>query len=338
MRGDATAVVATGPGTAAAGQPRALEALVRAGRCSLIISADRILEICSITSLAEILDGEETSPPRVVWRDTAVPVWDIPHRLWDAPPRAFFVEGIAVIAKTRMGPVAFAVDDVASIQANPGAAFPYPPLLASAQTSAFAGLRFIDDQCALVLSPTVFGESSAMTPHATPTGSESAQPASETLAGPLLLFASGPLWFATPLSDVHRLASCDTVHPLPFTPSWCPGVIRTDGEAWPVLDLRQRLGLANALDGALRYLLLVRSCRGNLALGVDDVRVHAMGGQDRGRQRAEDGVEPTLPSDDDLPEPLRALPTGTYLGRGQARGLIYHILDLPDLIPAVSST
>jgi purine-binding chemotaxis protein CheW len=117
--------------------------------------------------------------------------------------------------------------------------------------------------------------------------------------------AVGDQRWALPLAAVERVIAMVAVAELPESPASVRGAINVHGEPVPVLDLEVRLGRPPRDRGADGLLVLLRTRRRRIAIGVDDV----------------DGVlaiEPSAigPAGAQVPPPvagLAALPDGVLL-------------------------
>ncbi|HYS81997.1 MAG TPA: chemotaxis protein CheW [Anaeromyxobacteraceae bacterium] len=93
-------------------------------------------------------------------------------------------------------------------------------------------------------------------------------------AGPpceLCVFRVGDEEYAIDLRRIREILQPLPVTPVPGAPEFIEGVMDLHGEVVPVVDVRERLGLALLPDGAKAKLLVVNVARRVLALRVDAV-------------------------------------------------------------------
>src|SRR5689334_11343 len=77
--------------------------------------------------------------------------------------------------------------------------------------------------------------------------------------------------WALPLAAVERVVAMVAVSPLPHSPSGVSGAINVHGEIVPVLDLGARFGFATREHDPGARLVLARTRRRAVAIGVDEV-------------------------------------------------------------------
>jgi purine-binding chemotaxis protein CheW len=87
----------------------------------------------------------------------------------------------------------------------------------------------------------------------------------------LVVFRLGEQRYAVDLQVVDRVAPMVAIAPLHDGPPIALGVINVHGQVIPVVDARQRLGLAPASCDVTAHLLLARTSRRTLAIPVDEV-------------------------------------------------------------------
>jgi purine-binding chemotaxis protein CheW len=77
--------------------------------------------------------------------------------------------------------------------------------------------------------------------------------------------------FGLLLSEVERVVRMVEITPLPAAPGVVKGVIDVAGEVVPVFEVRTRFGLPAAAPDPSQSLILARTARRRVALGVDGV-------------------------------------------------------------------
>jgi purine-binding chemotaxis protein CheW len=85
----------------------------------------------------------------------------------------------------------------------------------------------------------------------------------------LLVFDVGGIRCALPAGDVREVVRAVTIVPLPNAPDVVEGVINVRGSLVPVIDLRQRLGLAARTLAITDHLVLVHTGEHDYAVRVD---------------------------------------------------------------------
>jgi purine-binding chemotaxis protein CheW len=87
----------------------------------------------------------------------------------------------------------------------------------------------------------------------------------------VVAFRVGPQEFALDILQVERILRYERPAPLPKAPAFLEGVVRYEEAAVPVLDLRKRLELPDALREETR-LIVLRLDDQRIAMVVDEVR------------------------------------------------------------------
>src|SRR5258708_109755 len=87
----------------------------------------------------------------------------------------------------------------------------------------------------------------------------------------LVLFDVADRRFALDLRRVDRIIPMVEITPLPDAPRVAAGIINLHGEILPVLDVRQRLGLAAVAPRVTDLLLIARTSRRTVAISIDSV-------------------------------------------------------------------
>jgi purine-binding chemotaxis protein CheW len=87
----------------------------------------------------------------------------------------------------------------------------------------------------------------------------------------LVLFDVADRRFALDLRRVDRIIPMVEITPLPDAPRVAAGIINLHGEILPVLDVRQRLGLAAVAPRPTDLLLIARTSRRTVAISIDSV-------------------------------------------------------------------
>jgi purine-binding chemotaxis protein CheW len=77
--------------------------------------------------------------------------------------------------------------------------------------------------------------------------------------------------YALRLKSVERIVRMVEVTPLPGTPGIVLGVINVQGQLVPVLDMRRRFGLPKRELNLTDQLVIARTAKRTMALGVDSV-------------------------------------------------------------------
>jgi purine-binding chemotaxis protein CheW len=87
----------------------------------------------------------------------------------------------------------------------------------------------------------------------------------------LLIFETGGIRCALPLSNVIKVESAAAVSPLPNVPDVVAGILNVHGRMLPVMDVRKRFGLPSREMALDDHLILARSARRELVLWVEQV-------------------------------------------------------------------
>lgn len=90
----------------------------------------------------------------------------------------------------------------------------------------------------------------------------------------LVMFEAGGEHFAADIFAVERVLRYTPPHLLPNAAGWLRGVIEHAGAAIPVIDLRERLGLASATPTESSRILVVTVGEDRIGVTVD--KVHAV--------------------------------------------------------------
>jgi purine-binding chemotaxis protein CheW len=86
----------------------------------------------------------------------------------------------------------------------------------------------------------------------------------------LVAFRVGPQEFALDILQVERILRYERPAPLPQAPAFLEGVVRYEGGAVPVVDLRKRLELADPVREETRLVVLLLEDQ-RIAVVVDEV-------------------------------------------------------------------
>lgn len=87
----------------------------------------------------------------------------------------------------------------------------------------------------------------------------------------VVAFRVGPQEFALDILQVERILRYERPSPLPKAPAFLEGVVRYEGAAVPVVDLRKRLELPDPLREETR-LMILQLDEQRIAVVVDEVR------------------------------------------------------------------
>lgn len=129
-------------------------------------------------------------------------------------------------------------------------------------------------------------------------------------------FVVGGLLLGMPVTDVAEVVPGGAVTPVPLAPRAVVGLLNLRGQIVPVVDARQRFGLAPLEDDEVQSHVIVRRPEGPVSLRVD---------------RAEDVV--TLPDSarEEVPESVNPLIRSQLTASYQRPGALLLVLD-PNLV------
>jgi len=88
----------------------------------------------------------------------------------------------------------------------------------------------------------------------------------------MINFTLGGDEYAVEIQKVREVINFRELTPLPKAPSFVKGIINLRGEVIPVIDLREKLGLAHEAYSALTNVIIVEIGRKAVGVVVDDVR------------------------------------------------------------------
>jgi purine-binding chemotaxis protein CheW len=215
------------------------------GRESFGIDLKLVEEIIEIPAITKVPDAPPYVMGVICLRDQVLPLLDF-IQLLQVEPAANPTAGDMVIllsfGQAKLGIVVDGIQEIIRIRKED--ILPPPQTLSERESADLEGVVVRSDRMVSLLRvlDIITGEDQAKI--AAMNTNLTKEEISDTHELPLVIFRLGPEAYSLRLHEVREIIMVGNITPVPRAPSFIEGVLNLRGEVMPVIDLRERFGLA----------------------------------------------------------------------------------------------